>query len=158
GGEAAKDKEMLGESNFFALPGHQPADAKTDFDAAALGDESKKAGAEPAEGVRLRRMFERLDGDTRYGKAVDVLNARGGRAPQPRERFVETAYWNPGVVTGTDGKARVTFTAPRALSAYQITARGVTGSDTLVGQTTAELRVRKDFFVDLKVPAALTQG
>ena len=34
----------------------------------------------------------------------------------------------------------------------------MTGADTLVGQTTADLAVRKDFFVDLKVPAALTQG
>ena len=76
----------------------------------------------------------------------------------PRERFVETAYWNPSVVTGKDGKARVTFKAPTALSEYRFTARGVTGADTLVGQTTAELTVRKDFFVDLKVPAALTQG
>src|SRR5262249_44006979 len=33
---------------------------------------------------------------------------------QPRERFVETAYWNPSVVTGKDGKARVSFKAPAA--------------------------------------------
>ena len=52
----------------------------------------------------------------------------------------------------------VTFKAPAALSEYRFTARGVTGADTLVGQTTADLAVRKDFFVDLKVPAALTQG
>ena len=76
----------------------------------------------------------------------------------PRERFVETAYWNPSVVTDTDGKARVTFRAPTALSEYRFTARGVTGADTLVGQTTADLAVRKDFFVDLKTPATLTQG
>ena len=76
----------------------------------------------------------------------------------PRERFVETAYWNPSVVTGKDGKARVTFRAPTALSEYRITARGVTGSDTLVGQATADLTVRKNFFVDLKVPSAVTQG
>ena len=37
-------------------------------------------------------------------------------------------------------------------------ARGVTGADTLVGQTTSSLMVRKDFFVDLKAPASLTQG
>src|SRR5262249_24535672 len=77
---------------------------------------------------------------------------------QPRERFVETAYWNPSVVTGRDGKARVTFRAPMALSEYRFTARGVTGSDTLVGQTTADLAGRQDFFVELKVPATLTQG
>ncbi|HWE39007.1 MAG TPA: alpha-2-macroglobulin family protein, partial [Isosphaeraceae bacterium] len=71
---------------------------------------------------------------------------------------METVYWNPSVVTGKDGKARVTFRAPMALSEYRFSARGVTGSDTLVGQTSAALTVRKDFFVDLKVPAALTQG
>ena len=43
------------------------------------------------------------------------------------------------VVTGKDGKARVTFKAPTALSEYRITARGVTGADTLAGQTTASL-------------------
>ena len=76
----------------------------------------------------------------------------------PRERFAETAYWNPLVVTGKDGKARVTFKAPTALSAYRITARGVTGADTLAGQTTSSLTVRKNFFVDLKLPSSLTQG
>ena len=34
----------------------------------------------------------------------------------------------------------------------------MTGSDTLVGQATSALTVRKDFFVDLKAPATLTQG
>ncbi len=88
----------------------------------------------------------------RRGKDADL------RGEPTRERFVESAYWNPAVVTGPDGKARVTFKAPLALSEYRITARGVTGSETLAGQTTAELAVRKDFFVDLKVPASLTQG
>ncbi|MBX6312381.1 MAG: hypothetical protein IRY99_05595 [Isosphaeraceae bacterium] len=77
---------------------------------------------------------------------------------QPRQQFVETAYWNPSVVTGKDGKTRVTFKAPLALSRYRFSARGVTGTETLVGQATAELEVRKDFFVDLKVPSILTQG
>ena len=80
------------------------------------------------------------------------------QASPTRERFVETAYWNPVVVTGKDGKARVSFKAPSALSEYRITARGITGADTLAGQTTAPLTVRKNFFVDLKVPASLTQG
>ncbi len=75
-----------------------------------------------------------------------------------RERFAETAYWNPSVVTGKDGKARLTFKAPGALSDYQIVARGVTGNDTLVGQATSSMTIRKDFFVDLKIPAGLTQG
>ena len=75
----------------------------------------------------------------------------------PRELFTETAYWNPSVVTGKDGKATVKFKAPMALSEYQFPAEGVTGADTLVGQANASPR-DKDFFVDLKVPATLTQG
>ena len=77
---------------------------------------------------------------------------------QHRERFVESAYWNPNVVTGNDGKALVRFKAPAALSEYRITARGITGADTLAGQAIASLIVKKDFFVDLKVPSSLTQG
>ncbi len=79
-------------------------------------------------------------------------------AATSREKYVETAYWNPSVVTDKDGKARITFKAPSALSEYRITARGITGSDTLAGQTTSKVTVRKNFFVDLKVPGSLTQG
>ena len=78
--------------------------------------------------------------------------------PEPRMRFVETAYWNPSVVTGPDGKARVRVRAPSALSEYRFTARGVTAADTLAGQTTADLAVRKAFFVDLRLPSIFTQG
>ncbi len=34
----------------------------------------------------------------------------------------------------------------------------MTGADTLAGQTTAAIKVRKNFFVDLRTPSALTQG
>ena len=60
--------------------------------------------------------------------------------------------------TGADGTAKVTLTAPTALSEYRFTTRGVSAADTLVGQTTADLAVRKNFFVDLKLPASLTEG
>jgi uncharacterized protein YfaS (alpha-2-macroglobulin family)/TolA-binding protein len=79
-------------------------------------------------------------------------------AAQPRQQFVETAFWNPSVVTDKDGKAVVKFKAPTALSEYRFSARGVTGADTLVGQSNADLAIRQDFFVDLKIPAMLTEG
>lgn len=75
-----------------------------------------------------------------------------------RHSPIETAYWNPSVVIGKDGRGRVRFKVPTALSRYRFTSRGVTSSDTLAEQTTAELRVRKDFLADLKVPSVLTQG
>ncbi len=76
----------------------------------------------------------------------------------PRQQYVETAYWNPSVITDSDGKATVTFRAPTALSKYRFLAKGTTGSDTMVGQTTASLSVRKRFFVDLIAPTILTEG
>jgi len=85
-------------------------------------------------------------------------SGRVEQAASPRERFAETAYWNPSVVTGKDGKAAVRFKAPAALSEYRFSARGVTGGDSLVGQGTATLSIRKDFSVDLRLPATLTQG
>lgn len=101
-----------------------------------------------------------LDVESRFADDFQDLSksrAEDGRIA-PRERFVETAYWNPAVVTGADGKARVTFPAPASLSEYRITARGVTGAETLAGQATSSIQVRRDFFVDLKVPPSFTQG
>jgi hypothetical protein len=86
------------------------------------------------------------------------FDAEGGEGVPSREQFVETAYWNPSVVTNSEGQAVVKFRAPTALSRYEFSARGVTGADTLAGQTTAELHVKRDFFVDLKVPRSLMQG
>ena len=116
------------------------------------------AGAMPADSERTKELADALgerSGVNFYFEKKAELQAG---EPPPRERFVETAYWNPLVVTGKDGKARITFKAPTALSAYRITARGVTGADTLAGQTTSSLTVRKNFFVDLKLPSSLTQG
>ncbi len=92
------------------------------------------------------------------GFRAPLANARQAQFAASRERFAETAYWNPAVVTGRDGKTAVKFRAPMALSEYRFSARGVTGADTLVGQATSTLAVRKDFYLDLKVPASLTQG
>jgi tetratricopeptide (TPR) repeat protein len=116
------------------------------------------ADSEALEG-KLGELAVNRDAGWGYRGWADLTKAKDERrSPEARSRFAETAYWNPSVVTGKDGKAKLTFKAPSALSEYRITARGVTGADTLVGQTASSLTVRKNFFVDLKGPAALTQG
>ncbi len=87
--------------------------------AAEFGDTSV-SGLSDAEGLEADKKPARL------GAIRDRLVARRVRrwgkepdraAPRERERFVETAYWNPSVVTGTDGKAVVKFRArPRSPS------------------------------------------
>lgn len=98
-------------------------------------------------------------GDLGLGNELGKSKKAGDRHwASPRSRYIETAYWNPSVVTGKDGKATIRFKAPSALSRYEFKARGTTGASTLVGQSTGELKVTRDFFVDLKTPETLIEG
>jgi uncharacterized protein YfaS (alpha-2-macroglobulin family)/TolA-binding protein len=151
GGRLGGSGEVAGRQFQVPMAGEPLADQlKETVDAASA------LSASPAGGRAALKSAARRDSRSRQFFAEDKKKA--GLEAQPREQFVETAYWNPSVVTDKQGKARVTFKAPMALSEYRFTARGVTGAETLAGQTTADLAVRKDFFVDLKVPASLTQG
>jgi len=76
----------------------------------------------------------RVIGGRALSRLADADADRRQDGEAGRERFVETAYWNPAVFTGADGKATVRVRAPGAMSEYRFTARGVTGADTLVGQ------------------------
>jgi uncharacterized protein YfaS (alpha-2-macroglobulin family)/TolA-binding protein len=170
----AASAPMAPARSFFA------SDAEADKKAGAEA-KSKDAAGDFALGLKVQSGGrEMLMAKRRSGKAVDPrwrMDVFGVEPPagssfadpydgtlaegtgnRPRQRFAETAYWNPRVVTGPDGKARVSFKAPSALSAYRIMARGVTGSDTLAGQATSSLTVKKDLFVDLKAPGTLTEG
>jgi alpha-2-macroglobulin len=69
----------------------------------------------------------------------------------------ETAYWNPSITTGNDGKATVTFTVPERSTAWRLLAKGIT-TDTLAGQSDAPLAVRKQLFGQLRLPASFTDG
>jgi uncharacterized protein YfaS (alpha-2-macroglobulin family)/tetratricopeptide (TPR) repeat protein len=69
----------------------------------------------------------------------------------------ETGYWNPSIVTGEDGKATVTFTVPDRSTAWKLLAKGIT-TETLAGEGTGELVVKKELFGQLKLPMAFTDG
>ena len=111
-----------------AVPTHMALSTRSDSRAGATrsgvaAKESLELGAVSAfdssdsEGVATDKRLGHI-GATRgrlratrrsLGKEVGVA------APRERERFVETAYWNPSVVTGADGKA-VVSSAPRPRS------------------------------------------
>ena len=158
GGRTGRVHLAHGQGRTWPSPRRAAAMRKGEIAEEKLG-EDLAADARGGEGLfeRTGRTRACLRGhDRQPDRAGPFASGRRSRCERrrPAQRFVETAYWNPSVVTGKDGKAGVTFRAPAALSEYRFTARGVTGPDTLVGQTTADLAVRKDFFVDLKVPAA----
>jgi len=74
-----------------------------------------------------------------------------------RRNFPDTAYWNPSVVTGDDGTAKVTLKLPDNLTTWRMTARGLT-ADTRVGQASSDLIATKPLLVRPALPRFLTAG
>jgi hypothetical protein len=77
--------------------------------------------------------------------------------PTIRREFKDTAFWQPDVVTGGDGKATVSFKLPDNLTTWRATARGVT-ADTRVGSSVQKTIARKDVIMRLEMPRFLTEG
>ncbi len=90
---------------------------------------------------------------TYFADGVWVHNQKGGG----RSIFKDTAYWNPSVRTGADGRAKVTIKLPDNLTTWVIAAVGAT-IDTTVGQTTKEVIVTKDVIVRPILPNILREG
>lgn len=63
-----------------------------------------------------------------------------------REEFSDTAYWNPVVVTGPNGQARVSLTLPDNLTTWVMRGVGVT-NNTRVGEATVELVSTKPLLI-----------
>lgn len=69
----------------------------------------------------------------------------------------ETGYWNPVVATDDKGLAVLIITLPERSTAWNLHAKGIT-ADTLAGEASTELAVKKELFGDLKLPASFTDG
>jgi uncharacterized protein YfaS (alpha-2-macroglobulin family) len=76
---------------------------------------------------------------------------------QIRRRFEDTAFWNPAIVTDSNGEAQVRFTMPENLTEWRATARAVT-TDTAVGMVRSYAKTFKPLLVRLQTPRFLTQG
>jgi uncharacterized protein YfaS (alpha-2-macroglobulin family) len=77
--------------------------------------------------------------------------------PMIRKNFKDTAFWQPDVITGADGRATVKVELPDNLTTWRATARGIT-SDTKVGATKYKVVARKDVILRLETPRFITQG
>jgi uncharacterized protein YfaS (alpha-2-macroglobulin family) len=88
---------------------------------------------------------------------ADFKNESSYAEPTIRKEFKDTAFWQPDVVTGGDGKATVSFKLPDNLTTWRATARGVT-TDTRVGSVVQKTIARKDVIMRLEMPRFLTEG
>lgn len=73
-----------------------------------------------------------------------------------RKRFLDTAYWNPSIVTGANGEAKVSFSFPDNLTTWRTTIRGVTSS-TMCGQALNTVISQQPMLVRLEMPRFMVQ-
>ena len=88
---------------------------------------------------------------------ADFKNESSYAEPTIRREFKDTAFWQPDVVTGGDGRATVNFKLPDNLTTWRATARAVT-TDTRVGSAVQKTIARKDVIMRLEMPRFLTEG
>lgn len=77
--------------------------------------------------------------------------------PRIREFFPETFVFEPLLITDANGKARLSVTMPDAITTWRVTAFASSQKGEL-GSALSQIRVFQDFFVDIDVPVALTEG
>jgi uncharacterized protein YfaS (alpha-2-macroglobulin family) len=71
-----------------------------------------------------------------------------------REEFPDTAYWNPSLITNSEGRGQVTVTLPDSLTTWHVDIRGLT-LDTKVGQTETEIISTKPLLIRPVTPRFL---
>ena len=93
-------------------------------------------------------------------RAKDGLGATGAAAApggHVRSYFPEALYINPEILTNGEGKASITIPLADSITTWRMAMLASTQTGAL-GTGTSELNVFQDFFVDLDLPVALTQG
>lgn len=106
------------------------------------------AGDRPAELARNRASNQLADFKNSESESSE---------PTIRRDFRDTAFWQPDVVTGADGRAVVDVKLPDNLTTWRATARAVT-DDTRVGSAVQKVLARKDLILRLETPRFFTEG
>src|SRR5207302_5938566 len=97
---------------------------------------------------------------TEEARAKDEPSSTGSAAAlggHVRSYFPEALYINPEVLTNGDGRASITIPLADSITTWRMAMLASTQTGAL-GTGTSELKVFQDFFVDLDLPAILTQG
>lgn len=76
---------------------------------------------------------------------------------RPRREDVDTAAWQPELITDANGKTRFTFTMPDSLTRWRITARAI-AEDGQVGQKKQFVRSEKPLYLKWSGPTRFRSG
>ncbi|HIQ22211.1 MAG TPA: tetratricopeptide repeat protein, partial [Planctomycetes bacterium] len=160
-GETAGDlvAGVTGQSEPTGGPKPDQPTAETDIgDFSKLVELVRSAPQAATESTRAEPLDRRLSIVVSQTEELPGAAAPGPEpAPAGGLSIDQTAYWNPAIVTGQDGRATVTITLPPQSTAWTLVAKGIT-ADTLAGEATEQLVVRQEFFAQLKLPQAFTEG
>lgn len=92
-----------------------------------------------------------------FAGGILAHNDIGGKDSGVRSKFVDTAYWNPKIQLGSNGKAKVTFKLPDNTTTWVLAAVGADDL-TRVGQAKHEIAVSKDVIVRAFLPNEVRVG
>ncbi len=76
---------------------------------------------------------------------------------EPRRDRPEAGWWSGSVITDESGKATVAIPMPETTTRWAMIARGVS-VETLVGEATASVVTKDQFFLEIKSPRAALEG
>jgi alpha-2-macroglobulin len=95
-----------------------------------------------------------------WGQSATSLGVQFDYVNQDQQRLwanAGLAFWAPAVVSDSAGKATVEFIMPQRNSRWRLTCIGAS-KDTLLGQQVVDMVSRADFFAELRLPTAYTEG
>jgi uncharacterized protein YfaS (alpha-2-macroglobulin family) len=104
-----------------------------------------------------KEMNEGLPINGREFKDLAAVGAGEGDSPRVRSFFPETLYTNAALITDGQGRASIRVPVADSITTWRVTSLASTARG-LLGSSTAPIRVFKDFFVDLDLPASITEG
>jgi hypothetical protein len=89
--------------------------------------------------------------------ANDEHGIASSPAPRLRQYFPETMYWNPELITDSNGHAQIRIPMADSITTWRVSELADSESG-LLGSGSAPIRVFQDFFVDMDLPISMTQN
>ncbi len=78
-------------------------------------------------------------------------------SPKLRSEFRDAAFWNPEILTGEDGTAKISFLLPDNLTTWRAVIKGVS-PDGVTGETLNKVISRKDLMIRVESPRFFREG
>ncbi len=157
-------KELLDEDRRLAIEEQERQEmeeTRLELKVSSVADRARKM-AENGKVFSYAKEEAMGDAVARY-YAIESASAKGGAGmmaelkPYLRQELAYAGYWTPAVVTDANGKAKIKITMPEKITQWRMVVKGCT-TETLVGHVDLDVKTRKEFFVEAKLPSFLQKA